>query len=430
MKKLIFSFLLLFCFYLVMGQKRSVVIGTFVDKPNAILVINPPNGDQGFLLPQLTSAQRLSVAPISPDDDGLIVYDITEQSFYYWSGSQWIKGLGEAGKTLSYDAASQILSLGSSGGSVDLSSLKEIPTITGNGGSFLTTDGTTLSWAKIATLGDITGVIPGPGLVGGGTTGDATIAANPDGTTISINATNQLQLTDGGVTGSKIQPGASDQVMVTNNAGNGVQWATRGGDVSGAIGTTTVARIQGRDVSNVAPNTGDALIWNGTAWVPGVVTPSPTTQFYGIDPSAFEGLEPGGNNNPILGIFQSNNTFVTAIGDGREIMAPINIPDGASIQNVTVSYVDNELLGNVTVNLIRKPYAGTNQVLSTFTSGLVSLVIQSQNLPAVAAANRLIDNSTYTYRIHVVFQPNPLLPFISQATSNQRIHGVRIEYIK
>ena len=29
--------------------KKSVVIGTMIDRPNAVLVINPPNKDQGFL---------------------------------------------------------------------------------------------------------------------------------------------------------------------------------------------------------------------------------------------------------------------------------------------------------------------------------------------------------------------------------------------
>ena len=44
---------------------KSVAIGTLVDRPNAILILNPPNHDQGILIPQLTTAQRLAMAAVS-----------------------------------------------------------------------------------------------------------------------------------------------------------------------------------------------------------------------------------------------------------------------------------------------------------------------------------------------------------------------------
>jgi len=68
---------------------KSVAIGTLVDRPNAILILNPPNHDQGILIPQLTTAQRLAMAPISPADDGLMVFDNTLKGFYYWRANQW-----------------------------------------------------------------------------------------------------------------------------------------------------------------------------------------------------------------------------------------------------------------------------------------------------------------------------------------------------
>jgi len=40
------------------------------------------------------------------------------------------------------------------------------------------------------------------------------------------------------------------------------------GDVTGAPGSNTVARIQGRNVANTAPANGEVLKWNGTAWAP------------------------------------------------------------------------------------------------------------------------------------------------------------------
>jgi hypothetical protein len=528
MKKVIFILVLLTGFIVARAQNKSLVVGTLIDRPNAILVINPPGNNQGFLLPQLTTAQRLSIAASSPDDNGLLVYDITEQSFYYWSGSTWIKGLGDSGRVLTYDASTQKLTLGSSGGSADLSALKEIPDISGKPGTYLTTDGVSLTWANISSLGDITAIITGQGLSGGAPSGDVNLSVNTDGTTISVNGTNQLQITDGGVgaakiaanavnathiadgsvtsadildntigandiaanavntthiadgsvtsadildntigandiaanavnsshiadgsvtgadiqdgsigtidladnavTTQKIQPGAANQALVTNAAGTATTWVTPGGDVTGALDASTVGKIQGRDVSNAAPNPGDALIWNGTAWVPAVVAVAPATQYYAIDPSAFQGLEPAGNPAPILGLFESDNTFVTAVGSAREIMAPVHLPHGASIQNVTVTYQDNELVGDITVQLIRKSYAGGNQVLSTFSPILVSLVVQTQNMPAVAAANRVVDNATYTYRLRVAF--SHLLNYGAAGSAAQKIFGVRVEYIK
>lgn len=67
---------------------------------------------------------------------------------------------------------------------------------------------------------------------------------------------------------------ASGQALLFNGAG----WApgnvvrvlpALGGDVTGALGTNTVARLQGRDMSAALPASGDSLLFNGTAWAPG-----------------------------------------------------------------------------------------------------------------------------------------------------------------
>lgn len=72
-------------------QRKSVVIGSMIEKPNAVLIVNPQNSDQGVLLPQLSSGQRLSMKPSSPAEDGLIVFDLNAQSYFYWSNGNWVK---------------------------------------------------------------------------------------------------------------------------------------------------------------------------------------------------------------------------------------------------------------------------------------------------------------------------------------------------
>jgi hypothetical protein len=76
-------------------DKKSVVIGSMADKPNAILIVNPPNADQGVLLPQLTTAQRVSLIPSSPSENGLTVFDTNLQSYFYWSNGAWVRALSD-----------------------------------------------------------------------------------------------------------------------------------------------------------------------------------------------------------------------------------------------------------------------------------------------------------------------------------------------
>src|SRR5690242_3648694 len=73
---------------------QSVIIGSMVARPNALLFLNPPDKNQGFLVPQLTTNQRLSMRPSSPQEDGLFLFDMTESSFYVWKNGGWVKGLG------------------------------------------------------------------------------------------------------------------------------------------------------------------------------------------------------------------------------------------------------------------------------------------------------------------------------------------------
>lgn len=72
-------------------QRKSVVIGSMTEKPNAILIVNPQNSDQGVLLPQLSNGQRMSMKPSSPTEDGLLVFDVQSQSYFFWSNGDWVK---------------------------------------------------------------------------------------------------------------------------------------------------------------------------------------------------------------------------------------------------------------------------------------------------------------------------------------------------
>ncbi len=72
-------------------EKKSVVIGAMTTRPNALLIVNPESDDQGVLLPQLSTSQRMTLKPNSPTEDGLIVFDTDTQAYYYWSQNAWLK---------------------------------------------------------------------------------------------------------------------------------------------------------------------------------------------------------------------------------------------------------------------------------------------------------------------------------------------------
>lgn len=51
--------------------------------------------------------------------------------------------------------------------------------------------------------------------------------------------------------------------------GINASWVLLGGDVSGSPTALIVSRIQNRNVSDLAPLPGQALVWNGASWAPG-----------------------------------------------------------------------------------------------------------------------------------------------------------------
>ena len=77
-------------------QAQTVIgMGTEQPNPNAVLELVPEQGNQGFLAPRLTTAQRQAASftgKLSRADHGLLVFDINEGQFYYWFDGAWRKG--------------------------------------------------------------------------------------------------------------------------------------------------------------------------------------------------------------------------------------------------------------------------------------------------------------------------------------------------
>lgn len=67
----------------------QVGIGTDAPNAKAVLELQSPGNNQGFLVPRLTTAQR-SAMTLAAADKGMLVFDSSDNKFYYWNGTDWI----------------------------------------------------------------------------------------------------------------------------------------------------------------------------------------------------------------------------------------------------------------------------------------------------------------------------------------------------
>ncbi|PSR04757.1 MAG: hypothetical protein BRD50_02900 [Bacteroidetes bacterium SW_11_45_7] len=116
----------------VYGQK-SVGIGTTNPNPNSIMDLSTT--DKGFLLPRMSTSQRNAI-PTGAAEEGMLVYDNTNDKFYYWdaSQSQWVAIPGtntdeqDLLNTTDFSSGTNVLAIDIENGqnqTVDLSSLDD-----------------------------------------------------------------------------------------------------------------------------------------------------------------------------------------------------------------------------------------------------------------------------------------------------------------
>jgi hypothetical protein len=87
MKKLLFIFACLFQVFFAFAQ-NNLGIGTLTPDASALLELSAT--DKGFLPPRLTTAQKLAVPNPAT---GLLVFDVTTNSFWYFNGIIWVEAL-------------------------------------------------------------------------------------------------------------------------------------------------------------------------------------------------------------------------------------------------------------------------------------------------------------------------------------------------
>lgn len=101
--------------------QNNVGIGTNLPNANAILDLDPPAKDKGFLTPRLNQAQRVALgAALGNNDKGLLVFDPIDVLFYFWDGTKWVPfPVDTDQQTLAFDVTTNTLSI-SNGNSVNI----------------------------------------------------------------------------------------------------------------------------------------------------------------------------------------------------------------------------------------------------------------------------------------------------------------------
>lgn len=100
MKKHVLFVGFLFFSCTVLAQNKTLGVGVASPNANAALHVESPTGNQGFILPRLTTTQRTAAgftSVLGAADNGLMVYDTDLNTIFIWDGTKWKSSAQVAG---------------------------------------------------------------------------------------------------------------------------------------------------------------------------------------------------------------------------------------------------------------------------------------------------------------------------------------------
>jgi len=229
MKK-IFLFISLIILSVLTINAQNIGIGTNLPSNSAMLDISSTS--KGFLAPRMTTAQRTAI--VSPAN-GLMVYDITTNSFWYYNNSAWTNlSVGGGGNTftLPYDATVALTTTAFKIKNDEAWHAIEGESTLGTGVSGKSTDGPGVTGTTINHNGVYGYSINGYGMYAKSYAGSALYAFSTDGAGVNAFSTN-----GSGVTA--FTNNAQPSILASNNNGPAIKGSATGATNPGVDGSAT-----------------------------------------------------------------------------------------------------------------------------------------------------------------------------------------------
>jgi hypothetical protein len=189
-------------------------------------------------------------------------------------------GGGGGGGVTAVSATAPLTSTGGATPTIGMADVTDVAGTYGGSGTIpvITVDGKgrVVAVATVSSGTAFVGAAAGGALIG--------VYPNPD---LANNAVGTTKIRDGSVTSAKLDPtgvsagsygnsskvpvltvNSKGQILLASQATIDISTLSVGGDVTGTAGATVVTKLRGRAVSDSAPSTGQALVWDGTSWMP------------------------------------------------------------------------------------------------------------------------------------------------------------------
>ena len=238
------------------AQEYSAGINTETPNTNAVLHLVAPNGDQGLLIPSLTTTERSGMG-LTAADNGMLVFDSDLNLFYYWLNPSWIALSTSDSDNQTLSIAGTNLTI-SNGNTIDIGTAETDPTvpatikdgidwteISGIPADFA--DNTDDGIASVLTDATINGDgIGTPLSVNTGTTANQLVQLNASGQLPAVDGSNLTNLNAGALTGVLPAIDGSNLTGVTSAViTDGTTITGDGSATQLAVGTVPAGQVSG-----------------------------------------------------------------------------------------------------------------------------------------------------------------------------------------